>query len=142
MKKRFELLGGVLPKAKLWAKLCRLAIIVLVAVIGFSMTACSSSGGGGDDTPKITTVYTAGYYYDNGTGNYVACYWKGTAKTDLHTTNDSSAHAIAVVGGDVYAAGFYDDNGSNYIACYWKNGTKTNLSTDYSEANGIVVIVE
>ena len=120
MKKKLELLAK---------KLCLLASIALIAVIGFSFAACSNGS-----TDSTATVYAAGYYYN---GSYdVACYWKGTAKTDLHTTS-STANAISVAGSDVYVAGQYW-NGSS-LACYWKNGTKTDLSTGYSRANGIVV---
>ena len=116
-------------------------IIAFVAIIGFSMAAC---GGGGDSPGPIpyvptTTVYTAGYY-SNGSID-IACYWKNGAKTDLETTNNSNANAIAVAGSDVYVAGWYYD-GSNNVACYWKGTAKTDLSTDESYANGIVVTVE
>ena len=108
----------------------KLFFITLVAVIGFSMAACSNGTSG--DPPK--TVYVAGFY-DNG-GVDIACYWKNGIKTDLATIN-SEVYAIAVTGSDVYTAGWYV-NGPD-VACYWKGTTKTDLSTVDSRANGIVV---
>jgi hypothetical protein len=43
---------------------------------------CYSSG---------TDVYVAGWV---NTGNQSACYWKNGTRTDLYTSNDSSASAV------------------------------------------------
>ena len=75
-------------------RLCRVAIIALTAVIGFSFASCSNgstdSGGGGAGPQE--TVYVAGCY-DNGTTN-IACYWKNGVKTDLSTV---SSYAFDIV---------------------------------------------
>jgi len=58
-------------------RLCRLAIIALVTLIGLSMAACGGGGGGPGPDPDpyvpTTTIYTSGYYHD---GIDVACYWE------------------------------------------------------------------
>ena len=90
-----------------------------------------------DGDPKVTddgvppgTVYTAGYYYDEGGSK--ACYWQNGTRVDL---DGRAASAIAVSGSDVYVAGTYLDG--NPQACYWKNGTRVDL--DGHEARAIAV---
>jgi hypothetical protein len=91
-------------------------------------------------------VYTAGSLDigNRGSGaniNYFnACYWKNSARIDLHpaVASDSTASSIIVVGTDVYVAGSCD-----YRACYWINGRRTDLSAPArtsSNATSIAVV--
>jgi len=43
-----------------------------------------------------TAIYLAGHY-QNSSGKDIACYWVNGAKTDLPTTGNAQATAIAVV---------------------------------------------
>jgi len=95
-------------------------------------------------------VFIAGFY-DNGhlsNRKTWACYWKNGELVTLPDNDDGRdgfAHAISVVGNDVFIAGsvdvFNDFNGGNSTstACYWKNGTLIELSSNAS-ANGIFVV--
>jgi hypothetical protein len=91
-------------------------------------------------------VYIAGSIdIGNGGGGgnesyFNACYWKNSARIDLHSrgASDSKAFSITVVGTDVYVSGSCD-----YRACYWKNGKRTDLSVPArtsSEATSITVV--
>lgn len=76
-------------------------------------------------------VYTAGSYTLDGYDLY-ACYWKGSAKTDLSVPagkNRSEANSIALSGGSIHVAGSYS---TNYIeadskGAYWKDGARTDV---------------
>ncbi len=73
------------------------------------------------------TIYTAGRDSSNN-----ACYWIGTAKTQL--ADGGTANSIFVTNGTVYTAGL--DANSN--ACYWTGTAKTQL-TSGGKANSIFV---
>jgi hypothetical protein len=75
-----------MKRTKLWF----LALCVLVCA------ACSDPFNG-DDNGGNPTVYVAGYY-ENVSGNSVACYWKDGTRHDLSDgTTDGRAYSIAVV---------------------------------------------
>lgn len=87
------------------------------------------------------TIYTAGSCND-GTGS-IACFWTGTARTDL--APGDYAYAVRASAGHVYVAGSYTDGGEN-LPCYWTDGVKTNLppgastTSNYSYAQAIEVV--
>jgi len=84
-------------------------------------------------------VYVAGSVEKPNT----ACYWKNNIRTNLLSSADSSARAIAVSNGIVHAAGYI--GGGSSRACYWKDGVRTELSVPVgvsSDATGLVVIIE
>ena len=93
-----------------------------------------------DVAPSLYDIYVAGNFYNEDSGDYLACYWKNGIKTVLGV-EDSDATAIAVIGTDVYVAGYeYDATAEESFACYWKNGDKTVLGVEDSEAYAIAVI--
>jgi hypothetical protein len=68
-----------------------------------------------------------------------ACYWEGTMRIDLPVpvgARGSSARAINVSNGTVYAAGSYFEDGTEK-PCYWKGTTRIDLSVPLS-AGGVV----
>lgn len=107
---------------------------------------CSLTKQGGSPGPA-STVYTAGSYF-NGTKS-VACYWKGTNRTDLPGGSGwANAESIYVSDGTVYTAGQYHD-GTKEVACYWTGTNRTDLPggtipdtpgmVDYTVARSIFV---
>lgn len=64
-------------------------------------------------------IYCAGYYED-GMGNYYACYWKNSKLYILPGASDSYANSIYVYNNDVYIAGNFTSGAQH--ACFWKNG--------------------
>jgi len=76
------------------------------------------------------TIYTAGYYSVDANSPAIACYWTGTARTDLGDgVIDSKAFSIIVSGGTVYTAGIFLDD-TIYVPCYWTATARTDLAGD------------
>ena len=75
-----------------------------------------------------STVYTAGWIYDE-QGIEYAVYWEGGTIHDLSDGIDSEAYAITVSGSTVYTAGTRYVGGQ-YTANYWTNNTRTLISED------------
>jgi len=90
-------------------------------------------------TVSNSTVYTAGMYYDLGSGIEKACYWKGTACTDLNvpgTAAGSLALEITMVNGTLYTAGgYYDPTSGTTKVCYWTGTARTDLYTVGEDAD-------
>lgn len=76
-------------------------------------------------------IYTAGMV--NNGSKFIACYWRGAARTDLSNAEpNGNATCIAVSGGVVYTGGYYES--ARLVPCYWTGGSRTELST-YSPTN-------
>ncbi len=83
------------------------------------------------------TIYISGMY-DDGTGNYIPCYWvkapsdTSFTRTDLDTTADADYRVYAVYeeGGTVYTAG----SDSSGYACMWKDTTINSLNNNTAGA--------
>jgi hypothetical protein len=87
------------------------------------------------------SLYSAGnyHYYENSRTIIQACYWQGTTRIDLPSSNGSNAEAITVAGGVVYTAGFYNNTTGTTTACYWQGTTRTDLPGYNAVANAITV---
>ncbi len=105
-------------------------LVILVIVVAFLINGCKPAA-----TPTVpgaatpvnnSPIYTAGSYSPDGLNN-IACYWKGTQKTDLPGSGaDDNVYSIYVSGNTVYTAGYYDNN-SYLQPCYWTGTTQTIL---------------
>lgn len=118
--------------------------ILLILFALFAMISCKKSA---SPTPKPvakrdTDVYLAGFIVANGYST-IATFWKNGVATKLAgETQNSSAKAIAVNGGDVYIAGSVSNGNSSFpVAVYWKNGVEVQLtdSLPNTSANAIAI---
>ena len=69
----------------------KLILLITLLLISLTFFACPP-----EPLEDLNTTYVAGYYEDS-SGNKVACYWEDGTKTDLHTAADSDANSIWVV---------------------------------------------
>ncbi|MGA2142860.1 MAG: hypothetical protein ABSG94_10630, partial [Brevinematales bacterium] len=110
---------------------------VLSAVL--LMTGCSNAPGSGSGSPVSGPDVYVGGSYQNGTGNFYACYWKNGVVTTL-TNVISDVWGLAVDGaGNVYVGGGYYNNSGIRCACYWKNGAVTTLTNVISDVWGLSI---
>jgi hypothetical protein len=109
------------------------------------------SGGAGISVANAVAVdgnnvYAAGVVLvldANGNGTYQAVYWQNGVQTVLPAQGSygSSATALVIQNGQVYAAGWNNTQNSQ-VAAYWANGIEsllTDSNATYSTATGIAV---
>ena len=87
-------------------------------------------GGGKVNAIEVAhgTIQAAGFFGDESKRwAPTACCWRDGVRATLPGAGESSASALCLAGGKVYAAGSYDD-GTRNVACYWTDGIRTDLA--------------
>ncbi|WP_345200196.1 hypothetical protein [Chryseobacterium ginsengisoli] len=79
-----------------------------------------------DDMEAVKKNVLSYDVYVAGRDNFKACYWKNNVKTDLASTDSTTATKIIVENNDVHILGNNSSN-ANRTYYYWKNNVRQNL---------------
>ncbi len=121
-------------------------LVCLLTVL--SISSCKKSSTSPEEKNEIIPPdvnINVDVYVGGANDSYLATIWKNGEKIALSSGSAtySVVNAIAVQGGDVYAAGSYQVGSapSKGIACYWKNGELRSIGDEnvHSRATGIAL---